>query len=46
MSFDERVQHILRAAERAEQEGNERVARSLRRMAADFSSPAVGLCRD
>ena len=42
MSFDERIQHILRAAQRAEQEGHERVARSLRRMAAEFSTPAPG----
>jgi hypothetical protein len=33
MTMDERIRFLLRAATRAEDEGNERVARNFRRMA-------------
>ena len=33
MSVDERIRYLMQAALRAEREGSERVARSLRRMA-------------
>lgn len=46
MNFDERVEYLLRAAQRAEGEGHARVARSLRRMASEFSSATVRLRRD
>jgi len=42
MSIDERIGILLRAARRAELEGNERVARALRRMAAE-ARPIVPL---
>ena len=35
MTMDERIRFLLRAATRAEDEGNERVARNFRRMAED-----------
>jgi len=35
MTMDERIRFLLRAATRAEGEGNERVARNFRRMAED-----------
>jgi hypothetical protein len=35
MTMDERIRFLLRAATRAEVEGNERVARNFRRMAED-----------
>jgi len=35
MTVDERIRFLLRAATRAEDEGNERVARNFRRMAED-----------
>jgi hypothetical protein len=35
MTMDDRVRFLLRAATRAEDEGNERVARNFRRMAED-----------
>lgn len=36
MSLEQRLEYLLRAAVRAEQNGEYRVARSLRRMAADI----------
>lgn len=35
MSLEQRLEYLLRAADRAERNGEYRVARSLRRMAAD-----------
>jgi len=40
MTIDERIGFLLRAARRAELEGNERAARALRRMA-DEARPLV-----
>jgi hypothetical protein len=42
MTTEERIGFLLRAAERAERDGNDRVARLFRRMAAD-ARPASGL---
>jgi hypothetical protein len=36
MSVEQRVQYLLRAALRAERNGDDRIARSLRRMALDI----------
>lgn len=44
MSVEERIRYLLRAALRAEGEGNSRVARSLRRMAEE-ARPTVGGAR-
>lgn len=41
MSIDERVRHLLKAALRAESEGQFRIARTLRRMA-DEARPLAG----
>ena len=41
MSFETRVKHLLRAAERADGEGNVRLANILRKMAAELR-PADG----
>lgn len=57
MTVDERIRFLLRAATRAEGEGDLRVARSFRRMAEDArpldgafclhgQNPAFGCCRE
>jgi hypothetical protein len=45
MTMDERIRFLLRAATRAEDEGNERVARNFRRMAEE-ARPIEGMGRD
>lgn len=47
MTWDERVKYLLRAASRAEGEGDSRVAELFRRMAADAepAAPKVTLSR-
>jgi len=42
MSVEERIRYLLRAALRAEYEGDSRVARTLRRMAEEARPAAVG----
>jgi hypothetical protein len=42
MTVDERIRFLLRAATRAEDEGNERMARNFRRMAEDARPIAGG----
>lgn len=43
MSVESRVEYLLRAAERAEREGNERLAAILREMAAELRPADEGL---
>ncbi len=43
MSTESRVKHLLRAAERAEREGNARLARILRAMAEELRPADGGL---
>lgn len=43
MSLESRVDHFLRAAARAEREGNARLASILRKMAEDLGPPELGL---
>jgi len=43
MSTESRVSYLLRAASRAEREGNARLAAILRRMADELGPPDVGL---
>jgi hypothetical protein len=43
MSTESRVQYLLKAAERAEREGNGRLASILRRMAAELTPPELGI---
>jgi len=42
MSTDSRVDYLLRAAERAEREGNLRLAAILRKMAEELGTPDLG----
>ena len=53
MSIEERIRYLLQAAIRADKEGSERVARTLRRMAHELrpldvqpSRAAFGCCGD
>ncbi|MGD8362621.1 MAG: hypothetical protein PVJ04_14430 [Gemmatimonadota bacterium] len=43
MSIEYRVDHLLRAAARAEREGNARLAAILRKMAQELAPPELGL---
>ena len=43
MSNENRVDYLLRAAARAEREGNARLAAILRRMADELGAPELGL---
>jgi hypothetical protein len=43
MSIEYRVDHLLRAAARAEREGNARLAAILRKMAEELGPPEIGL---
>jgi hypothetical protein len=42
MSVESRVENLIRAAERAEREGNRYVATALRKMAEDLAPPNLG----